>query len=345
MSVVDAFCGCGGLSLGFHRAGFQTVLAIDSDEDACTSYEMNLGLQPYCGDIRKFPYDVYMHFAGDLDLVIGGSPCTDYSTAGQRRIRSKVAMLYKEFIKCVDYFRPKGFLFENVRGIKTAGNIWDDLRQTMHKIGYRLKWKELHAADYGVPQFRIRIFLVGIREDLTFNYKYPVPTHAQKPLVTFDGMKTKKWVTVREAIGDIIGLTPRPSSTPEAMENRLKSNYKSGNRIIDPDKPAPTVMTGNHGKSMGILPIQYTDALNKVRRSVDEPSRTLRQIPFKWLKPTDTLTTFSGLVPFSPREQARLQSFPDSFKFYGTLNSQYRQIGNAVPPLMAEALARGFVGI
>lgn len=302
MKVVSLFSGAGGLDLGFTMAGHEIIWANDLYEDAVATYRENLGDHIVCKDISKIDTDDIP----DCDIVIGGFPCQGFSVANTKRHeQDERNVLYKQLIRVISAKKPKFFLAENVKGILSLGRgkVIDMIMDDFSNIGYRVKKQVLNAADYGVPQTRQRVIIVGVRNDVDFDFEYPTPTHNVDGL---DGLK--KWVSVGEALRDI----PDPDM-PNSILNHEYSKYKLsftgylGHRVIDPNKPAPTVTArGDDKGGVVILP---------------HPSNERRM---------------------SCRELATVQSFPLSYHFCGNCSSVYRQIGNAVPPLLGYAVARAF---
>jgi DNA (cytosine-5)-methyltransferase 1 len=309
--VISLFSAPGGLDLGFKKAGFKIVWANDIDADAALTYRRNLGSHILVGDIRAVdPREV-----PDGDIIIGGFPCLGFTIARgvHRRPEDPHNFLYLEFLRILKAKQTDFFLIENVPGM-LKGDRFRELFQKMirdfESAGYRVKYKELNAADYGVPQVRKRIIILGTRRDLDIELQYPEPTHAEVEKTSIDGRRLQKWVTLREAIGDL-PLEPCTSGDRCPVPNhygtrhKVKINEFLGNRPLDWDKPAPTIL-GRGSRTGG---------------PVIHPHPNLHR----------RLTV---------RECARIQSFPDDFVFYGSPSAQYAQVGNAVPPLMAFRLAQ-----
>lgn len=302
MNVVSLFSGAGGLDLGFQQAGFRVIWANDFDKDAVETYKLNFGEHIVHGSIC----DISTDDIPDCDVIIGGFPCQGFSQANLLRFeeddRNK---LYLEFLRIVKHKQPKFFFAENVRGILSLANgeairsIEDDFASA----GYRMQKQLFNTADYGVPQSRHRVILVGTRLDIDFNYEYPKPIFASPKKNEKEGVKP--WVTVGEALFNI----PEPESSHN-LHNHIYSQYKvtnrnfTGHRRTDPNKPSPTILARGNGKG-GVCAIQHPK--NHRRMSV--------------------------------RESAIVQGFPMNFEFLGSMSSCYRQVGNAVPPLFARAIA------
>lgn len=302
MKVVSLFSGAGGLDLGFVMAGHEIVWANDMYADAVETYRHNIGEHIICQDIST----VDAMTIPDCDMIIGGFPCQGFSVANTKRHEEDERnTLYKQLIRIISEKRPKFFLAENVKGITTLakGKVFQMIMNDFGALGYRVQYRVLNAADYGVPQTRQRVFIVGVREDVKFNYTYPEPTHSREGK---NGLAV--WVSVGEAMADI----PDPDA-PNSVFNHQYSKYKLnfngyiGHRQLDPKKPAPTVTArGDDRGGVVILP---------------HPN---------------------GKRRMSCREVASVQSFPMEYEFMGNRSSVYRQIGNAVPPLLGYAVAKEF---
>lgn len=302
MKVVSLFSGAGGLDLGFKMAGNDIIWANDIYADAVATYEKNLGNHIILGDISSISTDNIP----DCDIVIGGFPCQGFSVANTKRhAADERNALYKQLIRVIDAKRPKFFLAENVKGIKTLerGKVFQMILDDFSSMGYKVVSDTLNAADYGVPQKRLRVIIVGVRNDIDFEYSFPSPTNSEC------GEKgLPPWVSVAEAMEPI----PDPD-LPNSLPNHDYSKYKLqfngylGHRALDPGKPAPTVTARGDDKG-GVVVLPHPNGLRRM----------------------------------SCRELAAVQSFPLDFVFCGNRSSVYRQIGNAVPPLLGYAVANMF---
>jgi len=302
MKVVSLFSGAGGLDLGFKMAGHDIIWANDLYGDAVETYRANLGKHIVCKDI----FTVKADDVPDCDIVIGGFPCQGFSVANTKRnVEDERNRLYKQLIRIIAEKKPKFLLAENVKGIISLGKgeVLKMILSDFTNLGYMIQAKLLNSADFGVPQMRQRVFIIGVRNDMDFSFNYPSPTH------TADGAAgLPKWVGVGKALADI----PNPDE-PNDLHNHDYSKYKLrfngylGHRTIDPDKPAPTVTARGDDRG-GVVVLHH-------------PSNQRRM---------------------SCRELATVQSFPLNYAFSGNRSSVYRQIGNAVPPLLAYAVAKQF---
>ena len=303
LRVVSLFSGAGGLDLGFINSGHEVVWANDFDKDSCDTYRKNLGEHIHHGDIANLENNDFP----DYDVLIGGFPCQGFSRANIHRVDNDARNnLYLHVMKILRRTKPRFFLLENVRGIRTlnGGKDFSEIISALEESGYQVKHQTLNAADFGVPQNRIRVIITGVRDDLSneFEYIYPTPTHSR------DGKELPKWVSIESAL---MGIGEPDENTN--LLNHICSKYKitnrdfTGHRRTDPSKPSPTILARGNGGG-GVCAIQHPK--NHRRLSV--------------------------------RESAIIQTFPLEHKFIGALMSMYRQVGNAVPVLFAEQLSRGF---
>ena len=302
MRVVSLFSGAGGLDLGFKMAGHTIVWANDLYEDAVKTYAYNIGDHIVCEDITKVPASAIP----DCDIVIGGFPCQGFSVANIKRHEDDSRNeLYKQLIRVIKEKQPKFFVAENVKGILSLGNgkIIEMIISDFENLGYTVQNRVLNAADYGVPQTRQRVIIVGVRKDLNFTYNYPNPTHSQ---FGKDGLK--QWVSVDEAL-KIFPDPDEPNDIPNHTYSKYKLHFNGylGHRPLDPQKPAPTVTARGDNKG-GVVILPHPNAQRRM----------------------------------TCRELATVQSFPPDYLFCGNNSSIYRQIGNAVPPLLAKAVAEEF---
>lgn len=331
---IELFAGAGGLALGLERAGFEHIGLIERDRDAAGTLKINRpNWNVLCEDIQSVAErDLEKEFRinkYELSLLSGGAPCQSFSYAGKRLglddIRGTMFYHYATFLHKL---RPKLFLFENVRGLLThdGGRTYKTIRTIFEDEGYVVFGSVLNAWDYNVPQKRERLITVGIRKDLhNFEgvmFNFPPPAHAYKPV-----------------IGDI-KLETKPSEQdyiryPETKEKIFALVPPGGYwRDIDPTV-AKTYM-----KSCWYMEGGRTGILR--RMSLKEPSLAVLTSPC--MKQTDRCHPLE-IRPFSCRENARLQTFPDDWQFCGNVYSKYRQIGNAVPVNLAEAIGRSLIKI
>lgn len=302
MRVVSLFSGAGGLDLGFTMAGHEIVWANDIYEDAVETYRRNLGDHIVCKDIAL----VDEADIPDCDIIIGGFPCQGFSVANvKRHVDDERNVLYKQLIRIIEAKKPKFFLAENVKGLTNLakGAVFQMILSDFRALGYQVDFHILNAADFGVPQTRQRVIIVGVRNDVDFTYDFPHPTHSKTGA---DGLP--KWVSVSKALAGIPD-PDQPNDLPNHEYSKYKLNFNGylGHRQLDPEKPAPTVTARGDNKG-GVVILPHPNAERRM----------------------------------SCRELAKIQSFPLDYEFYGNRSSVYRQIGNAVPPLLGYAVAKAF---
>lgn len=348
--VLDLFCGCGGLSYGFELAGYEILLGIDSNSWATKSFEKNhKNSKTLCGDIEKITAETIKKTIGDseIDVFVGGPPCQGLSLSGPRKYDDPRNRLFLSYVRLAKELKPKAFVLENVPSLATLykGRIKDEIVKEFTNLGYKVSYQVLHAADYGVPQTRKRIFFVGLL-DSTKNFTFPIPTHnAKKDSNKLDNVP---YITCHEALCDLPDLhdiheeeagyyTSSPQNDyQKIMRNKVKDSYE--NHVITKHKEhvKKIISMVPQGGNFKDLPEEY---------------RGTRNFNVAWTryhgeKPAPTIDTGHrhhfhyklNRVP-TVRESARLQSFPDDFVFTGSKTEQYKQVGNAVPPLLAQAIA------
>lgn len=307
MRVISLFSGCGGFDVGVERCGHKVVWANDKFGPAAKTYRLNFPHVKFeLGDIReirRFPH------AG---LVVGCYPCQGYSEGGRRKGDDDGNLLYREFARCLRQVQPKYFVVENVGGMGKLfnGRFLKNQITTFRLAGYRVKWKILDAKDYGVPQQRKRIFIVGVRSDIDFEYEFPEPTHGP-------GRK-HPYKSLRRAIGGMPLWPPKE----EYWREEFHWYYLSRNR-----------RRGWNQYSLCIL-------ANRRHVPLHPMSKPLKRMgPDRW-----KLHPRSRYRRLSYKECAAIQTFPKSFKIPAEIGlaSKYLLIGNAVPPRLAEVIIHGF---
>lgn len=339
--VIDLFAGVGGLSLGFEKKGFDVVLANEYDASIAASYIANhKNTKMIVGDITSLDLeDTFGKLAGTIDVVIGGPPCQGFSQKGQRKtIHDERNFLFKYYVSVVELITPKYFVMENVPNLLTAegGYFRDEIEELFNKLGYSLEYGVLNASDYGVPQNRRRAIIIGkLDGDAP---KLPVP-------------KRNK-ATIWDAISDLAYLESGEGSEEQEYKYPADSDYekmlrkdssKLFNHIATKHSPLAierlALIPPNAGRE--VLPEEHlTKSIYSgtwTRMKKDEISVTITTR-------FDTPSSGKFTHPFlnraiTVREAARIQSFPDDFHFVGNKGSQMKQVGNAVPPLLAAAIA------
>lgn len=344
-NVIDLFCGAGGLSLGFKQAGYNVLCGVDNDEPSLKTYEHNmdgaLALNEDLYDEESSIKDIENNLNGkNVDVIIAGPPCQGFSLTGCRNLNDTRNKLYLAVVHAVEYFKPTAFLIENVPGMATLykGKVKEQILTTFEELGYAtsVTQKPLLATDYGVPQNRRRMFFVGFRKDLGYDYfEFP------KPL-----LKPNEYVTCGDAISDL------PSLENDLGENISQYDKKPISEYQKKMRGDSTVLYNHvgtkHTEEVKWVISQVPEGGN--HKDLPEGVGESRKFNEAWTryhskKPSKTIDTGHrnhfhykyNRVP-TVRENARLQSFPDKFEFLGTKTQQNRQVGNAVPPLLAQAL-------
>ena len=364
LTVVDLFCGAGGLSYGFEMAGFRVGAAIDFDPVAAESYRLQNPDTPlFVEDVRHITGSHLQDAAnGHVDVVIGGPSCQGFSTHGKRDPNDPRNYLFEEFVRLVTEIRPSWVVMENVKGMLTydRGRYRDQIHASFSRIGYRIESRVLRAVDFGVPQFRERLFFIATRRDLPITF--PIPTHAAPEVAPMLGLRP--YVTVQDAIGDLDRLGVHGESTmyhspSTAAFQRYARRYAPKQLTLHrarrvSDLAMSIITRVPQGSGIRALPLtQLPDRFRRMRTISTGALRrdcTTLYYRLSWHKPSYTITCYFTNVssgPFvhpsehralTPREAARLQSFPDRYRFFD--KQVQRQIGNAVPPLLANAVAR-----
>lgn len=349
LKVIDLFAGAGGLTLGFQkfsRGHFEIVWANDFDEDAANTYNHNFGSHCVIGDLSELLEDKKTRIP-IADIVIGGPPCQGFSMLNKNRFDDPRKELWKPFLEVVRRSKAEVFVMENVQDLLRS-NEFLLLKKEAERMGFQIAAARLCAADYGVPQTRIRAFIIGSKFADPTEYFPPKKTHYNpvniKPNTAEYVGKPKPWVTVRQAIGDLplpkgteirdcpppldlhFGRTPTQTSLA-----RYKAIPKEGMNRFDLQRNARHLTPDCWLNK----PSGSTDIFGRLWW--DRPSVTMRTEFFKpekgrYLHPQQHR-------PITHREAARFQSFPDNFIFCGTKIEIAKQIGNAVPPLLAAAVA------
>jgi DNA (cytosine-5)-methyltransferase 1 len=339
--LIDLFSGCGGLSFGFEQAGFECILGVDIDQPALNTFSHNhpnakaLKLDLSSDDsIQKI-----LHEIGDqkIDVIVAGPPCQGFSLTGPRRETDVRNKLFYSVFKLAKQIKPKHIVIENVPGIATlyGGKARQTIIEEFDKLHYSASEKLLYAPDYGIPQIRKRMFFVGTYNQQPFAF----------PLASLD---PNEYVSCEDAIGDLPSLEHDLGKLSAEYTTKATTGYQK-------------TMRQNAKKLLNHVGTQHTDLVVSVIKQVPEGCNykslppgvgDSRKFNEAWTryhskKPSKTIDTGHRnhfhykyhRVP-TARENARLQSFPDSFEFLGTKTQQYKQIGNAVPPLLGYAIGK-----
>lgn len=341
VKTISLFSGCGGMDIGAERAGAVVIYANDVMTAAAETYASQFpDIEFVSGDIRgikSFP---------SADLVIGGYPCQSFSLGGNRKPeRDERTQLFREFARCVDTVTPRFFVAENVKGLKSvAGGVWLEeqlkLFRNLGPLGYNVSWGLLHAEHYGVPQRRKRIFIVGVRKDLGLHYWFPSATHGSEKDAARLGLKKL------ESHGDAIaGLPLWPTGEfyerPHDPEGHFAWYYMSRNRKARWDAPSFTILANFRHVTLHpasqTLTLTWSDLANgwkqrwdfsgEYEHTIGHPERPILDEPRR----------------LSWRECALIQTFPGGFEPSGDLERKFEQIGNAVPPRLAEAVIQPLI--
>jgi len=344
--VIDLFAGVGGLSYGFNDSdNFSVILANELDADTAKAYKLNHPSTTVldCDIAMIDEKTLAPYLTSPIDIVVGGPPCQSYSTLGKRRNDDK-AQLFNEYCRLLKIIQPTIFIFENVTGMLSMlnGQLFDTIQKSFKQLGYSLKYATLNATNFGVPQIRERVFLVGTKCDNTF--EFPSVTHGE-------GVLLKDIVTMSDALSDLpilkSGETANQYATPP-QNNFQKFARSKGAVLTENSSPnngehlIKIMMALPDGGTKDDLPLElkpksgYKNTYAKLwwNRSVPTITRNFACVSSsRCVHPRDSraLTT---------REGARLQSFPDDYLFYGSKQKKNLQIGNAVPPLLSIALAK-----
>lgn len=309
--LLSLFSGCGGMDLGFVQAGFEVVWANDFNADAGRTYVRNFGPHMTVGSIQ----DVDLSTLPAADIITGGFPCQDFSMIWKRGgIETERGNLYTYFVEAVKQVRPKIFVAENVKGLLTAngGKAIERIIEDFSSLGYRVSKDLYNFAEYGAPQLRERVLIIGIREDLDYVFEKPAPTNTPENYVTageaLKGVEAVKHnnekINIKARTQKILELIPEGknfSAIPKDSEFYVKGMISHVYRRLDRNKPSTTIIAGGGGGTWGY--------------HYDEPR------------------------PLTNRERARLFGYPDDFIFEGTITEVRRQIGNSVPPVAANKIA------
>ncbi|MBD5176968.1 MAG: DNA cytosine methyltransferase [Bacteroidales bacterium] len=336
--VIDLFCGCGGFSLGFERAGFHVALGIDVWKDALSTFKFNhKSSQVLQADLSNIkPSEVLPLLNGErVDVIIGGPPCQGFSVAGKRIVDDIRNKLYKNFVNFVGFYKPKAFVMENVPNILSIGSgvVRDEILKDFSDLGYTVEYRILTASDFGVPQNRRRAIFVGFRNG--HHFIFPAPLSSDK-------------ITAEEAISDLpeqslVDGEPYPSITHSFYQEQMRQNSLgvfNHQATEHNEKTKEIISLVPDGGNYKDLPIEFQGT---------------RNVHIAWTrlhskKPSFTIDTghrhhfhYSyNRIP-TARESARIQSFPDDFIFTCSKTSQLKQIGNAVPPLLGQAIAKALL--
>ena len=353
-NAIDLFCGCGGFSKGFEEAGFNIRFGIDMWNDAIVTYKRNFPKAVALNeDITKIDGQTILDMTGlkaeNVDVIIGGPPCQGFSVSGKRMIDDERNKLYKSFVQVVSEIQPKVFVMENVPGLVRLfnGSVAEQVREDFTTIGYRVQMKILSSDNFGVPQQRKRVFFVGINDkkfskDVT--YKYPIEFMG-------NGTDVPAW-TSKDAISDL-DFVPDDRVLGEDIPYEIEAQNDYQRQMREGSKSILNHSITLHNSKTKEIIAMVPDGGNY--KDLPEELWSTRKVHIAWTrmdssKPCFTIDTGhnhhfhykENRVP-TVRESARIQSFPDTFEFIGIKTSQLKQVGNAVPPLLAKALGESVI--
>ena len=351
LKVIDLFAGAGGLSLGFKNSGFKVISAVEIDKNLSQTYIKNFpGTKIFEEDIENIDSKLLLDNHKNVDVIVGGPPCQGFSMSG-KRIRSngiflndKRNKLFKEFVRVIKDLKPNVFVMENVPGILNIfqGRTKNQILSIFRSIGYNTNIKVLLAADYGVPQLRKRAFFIGNKLDIEPEFLFPEKI-----------LNEKEYITVEQAIFDLPFIESGKGEFKSIYDKSPFSNYQKLMRK-DSKHLYNHISTDHDKKVLDIIKmLNEGEGRNNLPKNLQTKSihsgAYMRMVK---KKPAYTITTRFDTPPvgrvthpvanraLTAREAARIQSFPDNFIFYGKKSHIGKQIGNAVPPLLANEIAK-----
>lgn len=339
-NFIDLFSGAGGLSAGLIDAGFKCLLGVDHDAKALETFRHNHdGALALNIDLSSpsFVNEIKLAINNNkVDMIVGGPPCQGFSLTGTRNFFDKRNTLYLAMIEAVKEFMPKAFIVENVTGLGTlyGGQVKEEIIRQFEKIGYTVSAQVLTASDYGVPQIRRRIFFVGLKKEIG-SFKFPNPTHDKESYITCLDALSDLPSRENEIGSDVDKYTSPPESDYQKRMRKSETILYNHVATKHSDKVVDVISLVPEGGNHKDLP----EGIGEHRKFNEAWTR------YHSLKPSRTIDTGHrnhfhykyNRVP-TIRENARLQSFSDSFVFFGSKTQQNRQVGNAVPPLLAKAV-------
>ena len=339
LTVLDLFSGAGGFAYGFRSAGFKTIAGVDNDAQSLETFAQNFPeALSICEDLslasRKLKKTI-KDLRNKIDVIVGGPPCQGFSIAGKRLIDDPRNALYRHYIDIVKVIIPKYVVIENVPTIRTMGDgkVASAIIQDLENLSYKVKMFTVNASDYGVPQNRKRTFFIA---------KYDA-----EPIDFPDPLTPNDKLTTQDAISDLPILQDNYVELPVAYSIKVKNEYQ--NKMRKGSKRIYNHWSVNHTEKTKSIISLVPDGGNY--KDLPKKLQSTRRVNIAWTRMNSKLPSFTidaghnhhfhykaNRVP-TVRECARIQSFPDTFIFFGSKTSQYRQVGNAVPPILAEILA------
>lgn len=335
--VIDLFCGCGGLSLGFEMAGFDVPYAIDVWSKAIDTYNYNHDGNPaHCLDIHELTNEKLraLNKSKEIVGVIGGPPCQGFSKVGTRDINDPRNHLYLEYCRVVKEMSPDFFVLENVSGLLTLckGMFRDDIIKRFGELGYHVEFKVVCAADYGVPQNRHRVFFVGMK-----NRPFEFPKKQEQVVTSKEAISDLLPLDLNDGLDEMHGYATNPQNDYQRFLRCQLTEVANHQITVHQQQTIDIIKMVPDGGTIYDLPDEYW-IVRKYRKGFERMPSS---------RPCHTIDTghrnyfhyHENRIP-TARENARLQSFPDNYVFLGTKTDQYKQIGNAVPPLLAYNIAK-----
>jgi len=375
MNSIELFAGAGGLALGLHDAGFKPKAVIEFNKDACRTLRanniFNNGVSLYEGSVTNFDY---LSVSDPIELISGGPPCQPFSLGGNSNGYNDSRDMFPEAVRAIREKKPRAFVFENVKGllrksffeyfeyiifqlqypsvIKKHNECWESHRTRLEKyhtknnhskLEYKVIYRLVNAADYGIPQKRERVFIVGFRSDIDANWSFPNPTHSEEALLW------SKWVSKDYWKNHNLKLPQIDKKTTAKVKNLIKKNGV----LFEPDlKPWLTVRDAladlpppNSKQDKGFNNHEFKGGAKiypgHTGSYIDEPSKTLKAGGHGVPGGENMIRFEDGSVRyFTVRESARIQTFPDDFDFEGSWGEVMRQLGNAVPADLAKKVGQ-----
>jgi DNA (cytosine-5)-methyltransferase 1 len=373
---VELFAGAGGLALGCHLAGFAPELVVEWDRWACDTVRENrsagfplvLDWEVEEGDVRKIDW---ARVAGDVDLVAGGPPCQPFSTGGKHRAADDDRDMFPASVAVVRALRPRAFIFENVKGLTRTSfanyfsyillqltypettcrpdEPWTDhlhRLQAEHTgsasgLRYNVVPTVVNAADYGVPQRRERVFIVGFRSDVEADWAFPSPTHSHDALLYDQWVTGDYWARHGLAAKDRPGMDPRVARRVERLRSEGPGELAAWRTVRDALVGLPEPTTRRNARHLNhVLQPGARSYKGHTGSPLDLPAKTLKAGDHGVPGGENMLRRVDGSVRyFTVRESARLQTFPDRYELHGAWGEAMRQLGNAVPVVLAQRVA------
>ena len=322
MDAIDLFAGAGGLTIGFRRAGIRTVCAVEVEPYRVQTFRLHTPeAEVIESDIREADF---ARFEGKVRLIYGGPPCQPFSSGGLRKADQDERNMIPAFVKAIGIVRPEAFVMENVPGLVTSDRLTylEKVIRQLQRLGYLVNWRVLNAAEYGAPQKRRRLFVAGMRGR---TFRFPAETHGSGRL---------PYVTVGDVLPDHQIGEPNPSKVFYAKSPDLRPSpydghiFNGGGRPIDRTQPSHTILASAGGNKthffddLGLVPAYHKHLLQGGKPRTG---------------------TLKGARRLTVLESAIIQTFPRETVFVGPRAAQYQQVGDAVPPLLAEVIARSLV--